>query len=123
MFANGGNKVPLQQDFHGLRKSTDAGETWTHLGLKETQAVARIRIHPTNPDLVYVAALGHIFDYVRDTLVLPEVTNQASGDVVDPNTRRTPPLRDLEGDRTRSKHRVRPCAKPRAATDVGDSIS
>ncbi len=43
----------------GVYKSTDAGETWTHLGLEETQAVARIRIHPTNPDLVYVAALGH----------------------------------------------------------------
>ena len=43
----------------GVYKSMDAGETWTHLGLKETQAVARIRIHPTNPDLVYVAALGH----------------------------------------------------------------
>ncbi len=43
----------------GVYKSTDAGKTWTHLGLEETQAVARIRIHPTNPDLVYVAALGH----------------------------------------------------------------
>ena len=43
----------------GVYKSTDAGETWKHLGLEETQAVARIRIHPTNPDLVYVAALGH----------------------------------------------------------------
>lgn len=43
----------------GVYKSSDAGKTWTHLGLKETQAVSRIRIHPTNPDLVYVAALGH----------------------------------------------------------------
>lgn len=43
----------------GVYKSEDAGKTWKHLGLKETQAVARIRIHPTNPDLVYVAALGH----------------------------------------------------------------
>ncbi|UCE69959.1 MAG: glycosyl hydrolase [Flavobacteriaceae bacterium] len=43
----------------GVYKSTDAGKTWEHLGLEETQAVARIRIHPTNPDLVYVAALGH----------------------------------------------------------------
>lgn len=43
----------------GVYKSTDAGKTWRHLGLKETQAVARIRIHPTNPDIVYVAALGH----------------------------------------------------------------
>ena len=43
----------------GVYKSTDAGESWEHLGLKETQAVARIRIHPKNPEIVYVAALGH----------------------------------------------------------------
>ncbi|HSR60684.1 MAG TPA: hypothetical protein VLL47_08000 [Robiginitalea sp.] len=43
----------------GVYKSTDGGKTWRHLGLRETQAVARIRIHPTNPDIVYVAALGH----------------------------------------------------------------
>lgn len=43
----------------GVYKTEDGGETWKHLGLKETQAVARIRIHPTNPDIVYVAALGH----------------------------------------------------------------
>ncbi|MDT0620471.1 VPS10 domain-containing protein [Croceitalea vernalis] len=43
----------------GVYKSIDAGKTWKHLGLKETQAVSRIRIHPTNPDVVYVAALGH----------------------------------------------------------------
>lgn len=43
----------------GVYKSTDAGKTWRHLGLAETQAIARIRVHPTNPNLVYVAALGH----------------------------------------------------------------
>ena len=43
----------------GVYKSSDAGKTWRHLGLEETQAVSRIRIHPTNPDIVYVAALGH----------------------------------------------------------------
>lgn len=43
----------------GVYKSIDAGENWEHVGLKETQAVARIRIHPTNADIVYVAALGH----------------------------------------------------------------
>ena len=43
----------------GVYKSSDGGKTWRHLGLKETQAVARIRVHPTNPDIVYVAALGH----------------------------------------------------------------
>lgn len=43
----------------GVYKTTDGGKTWRHLGLQETQAVSRIRIHPTNPDIVYVAALGH----------------------------------------------------------------
>jgi photosystem II stability/assembly factor-like uncharacterized protein len=43
----------------GVYKSVDGGKTWRHLGLKETQAIARIRVHPTNPDIVYVAALGH----------------------------------------------------------------
>ncbi len=43
----------------GVYKSTDAGKTWRHLGLKETQAISRVRVHPTNPDIVYVAALGH----------------------------------------------------------------
>lgn len=43
----------------GVYKTTDGGKTWRHLGLKETQAVSRIRVHPTDPDIVYVAALGH----------------------------------------------------------------
>ena len=43
----------------GVYKTTDGGKTWRDLGLKETQAIARIRVHPTNPDIVYVAALGH----------------------------------------------------------------
>ena len=43
----------------GVYKSKDGGKTWRYLGLKETQAISRIRIHPTNPDIVYVAALGH----------------------------------------------------------------
>jgi photosystem II stability/assembly factor-like uncharacterized protein len=45
----------------GVYKSTDSGKTWTHAGLSDTHAVARVRIHPTNPDIVYVAALGHPF--------------------------------------------------------------
>jgi len=43
----------------GVYKSDDGGKKWRHLGLKETQSISRIRIHPTNPDIVYVAALGH----------------------------------------------------------------
>jgi photosystem II stability/assembly factor-like uncharacterized protein len=43
----------------GVYKSTDAGKTWKHLGLEATEKIARIRVHPTDPDLVFVAALGH----------------------------------------------------------------
>ncbi|MCX6549677.1 MAG: glycosyl hydrolase, partial [Acidobacteria bacterium] len=43
----------------GVYRSADAGKTWTHLGLSDTQAIGRIRVHPSSPDLVYVAALGH----------------------------------------------------------------
>ena len=42
----------------GIYKSTDAGLTWTHLGLKETQHISRIQIHPKNPDILWVAAQG-----------------------------------------------------------------
>ena len=45
----------------GVYRSTDGGKTWKHLGLKDTRHIARIRIHPQNPDVVYVAALGHAF--------------------------------------------------------------
>ncbi len=42
----------------GVYKSTDAGKTWTHVGLPRSRAISRIHVHPTNPDLVYVAAQG-----------------------------------------------------------------
>ena len=45
----------------GVYKSTDGGETWTHMGLKDTHHISRIVIHPHNPDIVYVTAMGHLF--------------------------------------------------------------
>ena len=45
----------------GVWRSTDAGETWNFLGLKESEHISRIRIHPTNPDIVYVAAIGNLW--------------------------------------------------------------
>src|SRR5262245_10399270 len=45
----------------GVYKSTDGGKSWTNVGLKDTHHIARLRIHPQNPELVYVAALGHAF--------------------------------------------------------------
>jgi len=43
----------------GVYRSTDAGKTWTHLGLEKTRHIGKVRIHPTDHDTVYVAALGH----------------------------------------------------------------
>ncbi len=43
----------------GVYKSTDAGRTWRHIGLSESRHIGEIRVHPADPDLVYVAALGH----------------------------------------------------------------
>jgi photosystem II stability/assembly factor-like uncharacterized protein len=45
----------------GVYKSTDAGKTWTHMGLCKTGRVGRVVIHPSNPDIVMVAALGHCY--------------------------------------------------------------
>ncbi|PYX58655.1 MAG: glycosyl hydrolase, partial [Acidobacteria bacterium] len=45
----------------GMYRSTDGGKTWTHIGLNNTQHIARVLVHPRNPDLVYVAALGHAY--------------------------------------------------------------
>ena len=42
----------------GVFKSTDGGMTWKHMGLEKTQHIGRIVVHPTNPNIVYVAALG-----------------------------------------------------------------
>ncbi|WP_437370001.1 VPS10 domain-containing protein [Maribacter litoralis] len=46
----------------GIYKSTDAGKTWKKMGLEKTQHISRIIIHPTNPDIVYVAAQGALFE-------------------------------------------------------------
>ncbi|HEY6958812.1 MAG TPA: glycosyl hydrolase, partial [Candidatus Limnocylindria bacterium] len=43
----------------GVYRSTDAGKTWTHLGLERTRHIGKVRVHPSDADTVYVAALGH----------------------------------------------------------------
>jgi photosystem II stability/assembly factor-like uncharacterized protein len=48
-------------DGNGVYKSIDAGKTWTYMGLRDTRAIGRIAVHPRNPDVAYVAALGHPF--------------------------------------------------------------
>jgi photosystem II stability/assembly factor-like uncharacterized protein len=46
---------------NGVYKSTDGGKTWTNIGLKDTQHIASVIVHPRNPDIVLVAALGHAY--------------------------------------------------------------
>jgi photosystem II stability/assembly factor-like uncharacterized protein len=45
----------------GVYKSTDGGRTWKNIGLTDTRHISTVRIHPQNPDVVYVAALGHVW--------------------------------------------------------------
>jgi photosystem II stability/assembly factor-like uncharacterized protein len=50
----------------GVYKSTDGGKTFTRMGLETTQTIGRIRTHPTDPNIVYVAASGHPWGYTGD---------------------------------------------------------
>src|SRR5207253_9702187 len=45
----------------GVYRSSDGGAKWTNMGLKDTRSIGRIIVHPTTPDIVYVAALGHLW--------------------------------------------------------------
>jgi hypothetical protein len=47
---------------NGMYKSADAGATWTHIGLENTQHIARVAVDPRNPNVVFVAAIGHLYD-------------------------------------------------------------
>ena len=55
------NSLRSQSWGDGVYKSADGGKTWTNMGLKDTRSIGRVVIHPTNPEIVYVAALGHLW--------------------------------------------------------------
>jgi len=60
----GSGEADMREDItygNGMYKSTDAGKTWTHIGLDDTQQIGRVLIDPKNPNVVFVAALGHAF--------------------------------------------------------------
>ncbi|MDP9191032.1 MAG: glycosyl hydrolase [Acidobacteriota bacterium] len=63
VYVGGGEKTVRGNVSHGdgMWKSADAGATWTHIGLKDSRHIPRVRIHPRNPDLAYAAVLGHLF--------------------------------------------------------------
>src|SRR5579863_1563293 len=50
----------------GIYKSTDGGQTFRHAGLQETFQIARVVTHPSNPDIVYVAAVGNLWGFTGD---------------------------------------------------------
>ncbi len=60
----GGGEYPIRGNVShgdGVWKSTDGGKTWTSLGLQATRQISRVRVHPTNPDVVYLAAEGNVW--------------------------------------------------------------
>jgi photosystem II stability/assembly factor-like uncharacterized protein len=60
----GGGEVTVRGNVshgEGVWRSTDAGKSWSNIGLRDSRHIPRIRIHPNDPDRVYVAALGHLF--------------------------------------------------------------
>ena len=65
----GGGEFPIRGNTShgdGVYKTTDAGKTWSYIGLVETRHISKIRVNPRNPDLVYVAALGQVWGPTPD---------------------------------------------------------
>lgn len=63
---------------NGVYRSNDGGDTWTHLGLEETRHIGCIRVHPQDPDIAYVAALGNLWQPSRERGLYKTVDGGAS---------------------------------------------
>ncbi len=60
----GGGEVTVRGNVshgYGMWKSKNGGKSWTSIGLKDSRRIPRVRVHPTNPDIVYAAVLGHLY--------------------------------------------------------------
>lgn len=62
----------------GMYRSTDGGRTWKHIGLSDSRHISRVRVHPRDPDVVYVAVLGHAFGPNEDRGVFRSTNGGAS---------------------------------------------
>ena len=94
----------------GVWKSTDRGRSWVHVGLAGTRHVSEIRIHPRDPDRVWVAALGHAFGPHPERGVYRSTDGGASWERVlyrDGDAERTSPSRDERTERTSPSWRDR----------------
>jgi photosystem II stability/assembly factor-like uncharacterized protein len=66
----------------GVFKSSNGGESWTFVGLKETRHIARVVVHPSDPDIVYVAAMGHLWGFNEERGVYKTTDGGESWDKV-----------------------------------------
>ena len=64
---------------NGVYRSIDAGRTWTHLGLENTHNIGRIQVHPMDPDVAYVAAVGHLWGANPERASIAPPTGAAAG--------------------------------------------
>ena len=101
-----------------MYKSTDAGKTWTHLGLRDTQQIARVEVDPKNPNRLFVAALGHPYGPNEERGIFRSTDGGASFEKVlyrDENTGG----KDVDIDPSNPEHRLRDAAR-RTAGSVGE---
>ncbi len=87
---------------YGMWRTTDAGETWESIGLEKANHIPRVRVHPTNPDIVYAAVLGDLYKDTKERGIYKSIdggktwkqtlfVNEGAGAVdliIDPNNAR-----------------------------------
>ena len=91
----------------GVYKSTDSGTTWTNMGLAETGRIQRIIVHPTNPNIVFVCALGRATGPQEERGVYRTTRRRQDVEARARSSTRTPAVRD-----SRSTNRIRRCSSP-----------